>query len=59
MLSWEHPYKHVTCVKCPDDSEHTFLPDWFLKKKQGPVPADPVPPLDRDDEASSKQAHKQ
>lgn len=38
LLEWAAPFDHVSCTKCPPDSEFLFLPDWFIEKLPPPNP---------------------
>jgi RAT1-interacting protein len=33
VLEWNAPYTCVTCHEYPPDSEHVFLPDWYINKR--------------------------
>ena len=36
LLEWNAPYTCVTSEEFPPDSEHVFLPDWYLQKQTPP-----------------------
>ena len=37
ILEWRHPYSGVSCTEYPPNSEHVFLPDWYVKKLPPPT----------------------
>jgi RAT1-interacting protein len=36
LLEWNAPYTRVTCEELSPNSEHVFLPEWYLQKKSPP-----------------------
>ena len=37
ILEWRHPYSGVSCTEYPPNSEHVFLPEWYVKKLPPPT----------------------
>lgn len=33
VIEWNSPYTNVSCTECSVNSEHMFLPGWFLTKQ--------------------------
>ena len=37
ILEWRHLYSGVSCTEYPPNSEHMFLPEWYMKKLPPPT----------------------